>query len=210
MRLPHRAMRLPYRSTGAMHSTMKVKAKFFPGYTIFSTPKMEFQGKGTVHLHEIGLHAEGDMPRFTLPVLGRFYAPLFNARTSRTIPYSCITKYEYTGNWINLTVGKSLLILFLWCSMGLLSFALLNNPGADVGTLQIYILSFGGLIFLITILLFFKDRKRHRLHYRLPDGKIQRILFKQTKSTVAQINQFREILADYRSKASTVDTIAKP
>jgi hypothetical protein len=56
-------------------------------------------GPGSLYLDETGIVAEGDVPRFFLPLLsGRsWFRQIICSRGMRTIPYSRIVKYKSPG-----------------------------------------------------------------------------------------------------------------
>ena len=184
---------------------MKCDAKFFPNSSLFRfSPKLEFRGKGSVQLQEIGMIAEGDMPRFTLPLIGIFYSLLFNAKTSRTIPYSRVVKYRYSGNWFHWSFGKIFLSLVLIGGAIGVSYFFgdsLRNAN-EAGTAWVVV---GGLWFLIAIIvliLLFKDRRMYSISYRLPDGKKQRVRFVLKRIGLQQNSDFRRILDSYCTETS--------
>lgn len=59
-----------------------------------SGKNLNFYGKGTLYMHDTCLVFEGDMPKFRIPVLWWVYHKVLNVRTTRTVPYSAILRYD--------------------------------------------------------------------------------------------------------------------
>ncbi|MDX1943877.1 MAG: hypothetical protein SFU86_00605 [Pirellulaceae bacterium] len=165
---------------------MKYDVKFAPARA------KSFYGRGEVHLHETGLWIEGGYPKFTIPFLTSFYAPLLCATTSRTIPYSRV-HHHWCGS---ITVLKVLVMLLMGLLVGAGSFLLtmISLTGGDV---QLPLILIWGLFVFVVALLLLTGRKVHIVTYRLPSGRRERIRFQLRPSSRAASAAFSKQLADY-------------
>ena len=160
---------------------------------VMLSPRKEFQGKGAVFLGETGLLADGNLPRFTIPLIGWFYSALFCARTTRTIPYSRITSYRYSGDWIS----------FGWLKVFFLILLISAAIAATAGTLQtstdpmVYLVFLWSLVTLIASLMFLTGVRIHTISYILPDNTRQTVAFKLRGATRLQIAEFSKQVRNY-------------
>lgn len=174
---------------------MRYDVKFAPHKAL------AFYGRGIVQLHETGLVVEGDYPKFTIPFVTSFYAPLLCASTTRTVPYSRISGYSCTGNWFGLTLKKVLFIVLFGLMAGAGSFLLtmlsLNGAAEVVIPLIVVWVAF---VFVVCLLLFTGGRT-HQITYHLPTGRRQKFKFKLRPATVADTNRFKDQLRKYMASA---------
>jgi hypothetical protein len=71
-----------------------LRSKAFSKRGLFA--KGRFYGSGRIHVHDTGLILEGELPKFHIPLLGTCFRSIICEWTSRTIPYSKITRYKAT------------------------------------------------------------------------------------------------------------------
>lgn len=182
---------------------MKHEVKFAaPGGMNWSwSPRLEFHGKGAVHLHETGLVLEGNWPRFTIPLIGRFYAPLLCAPTSRTIPFSRISRIRYSGHWVACSWFK----LVLLTALGVLpvSGTIVALMAQDLAS-PVLLVIYWGLYALVVGLLLVHGRRTHALAYRLPTGRTQRVAFRLRRATRSAATAFSAEVQRFVATAAAV------
>jgi len=164
---------------------------------VMLSPKKEFQGKGAVFLGETGLLADGNLPRFTIPLIGWFYSALFCARTTRTIPYSRIANYRYSGDWISFGWFKLLFVILLVAAGGTATFFTLQTSTDPF----VYLTFLWSLVTLIAALLFLTGVRIHTITYLLPDNSRQKVAFKLRRATRQQAAGFSTLIRNYMTTA---------
>lgn len=163
------------------------------------TRSVPFQGRGAVHMLETGLVVEGGLPRFTIPFIGRFYAPLLCAETARTLPYARITSHRYSGHWMVLGFLRIVVLIALTTLLGLGAAAILSSPTVDTPI----VLGVGGIFYVILLFaLLCHGRRTHWITFNLPAGGRRRIGFQIQRGSRKQNRDFIASLADYRAAAN--------
>jgi hypothetical protein len=165
----------------------------WPVWTLFRR-HLAFIGRdNTLHLQETALVIEGDLVRFSLPVLDMFVKRAFADRTMVTIPYSRI---------IRLKRARYVVAKVLWWLLAAAVFAWVAAAAADprdlVGT--VYYLSLVGCLFMLAGYLVHRFlASRHVLLFRRADGKRCVVCFSLKSSK--RRRQFAEVLQANRDAA---------
>ena len=144
---------------------MKFNVKFAPHATLSFGTARTFHGEGAVHLHETGLVVEGDFPKFTIPFITSYYAPLLCAGTSRTVPYSRVAAHRCSA----ITLGRILFLVFfgLLAVGGTFMLLGLSLVGGDVVVPLVVVWA---AFLVVVVLLVMTGRWTHVIVYRLPSG----------------------------------------
>ena len=66
---------------------MQFDVKFAPSHNNL------LYGNGRIHMHDTGLVIEGDMRKFSIPLIASIYQKVLYVRTTQTIPYSVISRH---------------------------------------------------------------------------------------------------------------------
>jgi hypothetical protein len=163
----------------------------------FATPPgihfrcLQFRGKGHAYLDEMALVLEGPMPKFTLPLISRFYYRLLYEQATRTIPYSRIVAYRYSGDWVCVTPWRVLLAMLLAAP-----FTLVVATSREYLTWEWWaVVSVAGA-FLIG-LLFVVGRRQHGLTYRQMDGKLCNVALSNVRRPRERAREFRTRLGEH-------------
>lgn len=168
---------------------MKLAGKDVTFHTALPWPtrrQLRFLRKGnSVQLLETALIVEGNLQRFSMPVIDRFFRRALSEWTTITIPYSRILKYRYTSR----SVLGFLVALVFWAPfvLGLVGYF------AEGGRGQVsMVVSFALLGMLGSFLVYVAVKSRNYLVFRQADGKRALLVF-HVRSKARQ-KAFREQL----------------
>jgi hypothetical protein len=161
-----------------------------------------FIGRGEVQLHETALILEGRLPRFTVPLIWALYNRLLCEWTIRTIPYSRITGYRYSGNWIDKTPSKLVLKIIVLVLMGAFGGLLVARHAAS----QPWLIGLAAAWYLpLAIAVLCVGRRIHYVTYRLTHNVYYRVAFRLADRSRAAAAEFSRTLTEYRRVANNVE-----
>jgi hypothetical protein len=167
--------------------------------SMFGRP-LYFYGKGSVVLQDTGIVVHGDLPKFMVPFIGRFYARLITGRTMRTVPYSRIVRHKVTSWWGSVSLLKLLFFLVWFCGIG----ALFAMVAADMGGAIAIPLGITAFVVIPAVILMF-DRATHYITYRLPSGKRSQFAFRLTPLSSEKMAAFASRLKELQTAAAAFE-----
>jgi hypothetical protein len=147
----------------------------------------------TIHLQETAAVVEGDLVRFSLPVLDLFVKRAFAERSMITIPYSRIVRH------VHQTYLAAKLIWWLLAAAALAwCYFAFDDGGAP--ELTLYICGIFALILLVLgVLVHWVFHSRHALTFRRADGKRSVVCFRFTSRK--RRREFMDVLKANREGA---------